>query len=86
MKDCTVSRALRGFSRIHLERGQTQTVQFVLRDCDLDVVDADGRHRIVAGNVGVWVGGGQPLARAGLAAAAGVQTRFTISSSATLPD
>jgi beta-glucosidase len=79
-------RALRGFSRIHLERGQTQTVQFVLRDRDLDVVDADGRHRIVAGNVEIWVGGGQPVARADLAAAAGAQTHFTITSSATLPD
>jgi beta-glucosidase len=79
-------RALRGFNRIHLERGQTQTVQFVLRDRDLDVVDADGRHRIVAGKVEVWIGGGQPVARAGLARAAGAQTRFTITSAATLPD
>jgi beta-glucosidase len=79
-------RALRGFSRIHLERGQTQTVQFVLRDRDLDVVDAEGRHRIVAGKVEVWIGGGQPVARAGLTRAAGAQTHFTITNSATLPD
>ena len=79
-------RALRGFSRIHLERGQTQSVQFVLRDRDLDLVDADGRHRVVAGPVEVWIGGGQPVARAGLAPPAGAHTRFTITSSATLPD
>jgi beta-glucosidase len=79
-------RALRGFSRVHLERGQTQTVQFELRGRDLDVVGADGVHRIVAGNVEVWIGGGQPVARADLAAAAGAHTHFTITSSATLPD
>ena len=79
-------RALRGFTRIHLERGQTQSVQFVLRDRALDLVDADGRHRVVAGPVEVWIGGGQPVARAGLALAAGAHTRFTITSSATLPD
>jgi beta-glucosidase len=79
-------RALRGLSRIHLEPGQTQTVQFVLHDRDLDVVDADGRHGIAAGKVEVWIGGGQPVARAGLTAAAGVRTRFSITSSATLPD
>ena len=79
-------RALHGLSRIHLEPGQTQTVQFVLRDRDLDVVDARGRHGIIAGKVEVWIGGGQPVARTGVAAAAGSRTRFSITSSATLPD
>jgi beta-glucosidase len=79
-------RALRGFSRVHLERGQTQTVQFVLHDRDLDVVGPDGTHRIDAGKVDVWIGGGQPVARAGLPPTAGAHTHFTITSSATLPD
>src|SRR5262249_30396000 len=35
-------RALRGFQRIHLNRGQTKTVTFQLHDRDLDVVDPAG--------------------------------------------
>jgi hypothetical protein len=34
----------------------------------------------------VWVGGGQPVQRAGLPETRGVQTQFTISGEATLPD
>lgn len=79
-------RALRGFSRVHLERGERKTLQFVLRDLDLDVVNADGQHRIVAGQVRIWIGGGQPVTRPGLARSAGAQTHFTITDSAALPD
>ena len=79
-------RALEGFQRIRLERGQTKTVTFKLRDRDLGIVDEDGKHRIVAGPVQVWVGGGQPDVRKGLQTTAGVSTQFTITSGATLPD
>jgi beta-glucosidase len=79
-------RALEGFQRIHLERGQTKTVTFKLRDRDLGIVDEDGKHRIVAGQVQVWVGGGLPGVRSGLQTTAGVSTQFTITSEATLPD
>ena len=40
---------------------------------------------LVAGEVKVWVGGGQPLSRAGRAAPAGIATKFTLSDYATLP-
>ncbi len=79
-------RALKGFTRIHLDRGEKKTVKFVLRDRDLGIVDLEGKHRIVPGNVGVWIGGGQPVSRTGLAKPAGVESQFTITSEALLPD
>ena len=79
-------RALKGFVRIHLNRGEKRTVKFVLRDRDLSIVDAEGKHRIVAGSVGVWIGGGQPVARASLPKPAGAETQFIITSEASLPD
>jgi beta-glucosidase len=77
--------ALKGFKRVHLKPGEKQTVSFDLHDRDLSTVDASGAHRIVAGDVKLWVGGGQPVARAGLVAPAKVAGQFTISSSADLP-
>lgn len=79
-------RALKGFQRVHLERGQRKTASFTLRDRDLSIVNERGEHRIVAGKVEVWVGGGQPAARSGLPKPAGVPARFTITDEATLPD
>jgi beta-glucosidase len=79
-------RALRGFQRIHLARGERKTVEFTLRDRELSVVDGGGKHRIIPGQVDVWVGGGQPVSRPGLTPPAGVKTRFAIVSGATLPD
>jgi len=52
--------ALRGFDRIHLEPGQSQTVRFVLEARDLSVVTPAGDPIIAAGNYTVSVGGGQP--------------------------
>jgi beta-glucosidase len=79
-------RALKGFRRVHLTQGQKTTVSFMLRDRDLSIVDEAGKHRIVPGKVDVWVGGGQPVAPAGLPKTAGAQTQFTIIGEATLPD
>ena len=79
-------RALQGFQRVHLARGQRKTVSFKLHDRDLSIVDETGKHRIVLGKVEVWVGGGQPTMRSGLPKTAGAQTEFTITSEATLPD
>jgi len=79
-------RALAGFRRVHLNRGQKETVSFKLRDRDLSIVDEAGKRRILPGTIQVWVGGGQPVSRTGLPKTAGVQTQFTITSEATLPD
>ncbi len=79
-------RALKGFQRVHLNRGQKMTVSFTLGDRDLSIVDAQGKHRIVPGEVQVWVGGGQAVTRAGLPETSGAKTQFTITGEATLPD
>ena len=77
--------ALTGFKRVHLRPGEKQSVSFELRDRDLSTVDAAGNRRVVAGDVKLWIGGGQPVARAGLTAPAKVAGLFTIGSSAELP-
>lgn len=79
-------RALQGFQRVHLKRGQRTTVSFTLRGRDLSVVDEAGKRQIVPGTVQLWIGDGQPRVREGLPKPAGVQTQFTITSAATLPD
>ena len=79
-------RALKGFQRIHLDRGEKKTVVFTVRDRELSVVDEAGRHRILPGKVEVWIGGGQPTTRQGLPKTAGVSGQFAITQEATLPD
>jgi beta-glucosidase len=79
-------RALKGFQRIHLDKGEKQTVAFTLHARDLSIVDESGKHRIVPGQVEAWLGGGQPVSRKGLAPAAGLKTQFDVSSGAVLPD
>jgi beta-glucosidase len=79
-------RALAGFQRIHLDAGQSKLVSFTLTGRNLSIVDEAGNHQIAPGTVEVWIGGGQPGAREGLAKLPGVQTEFTISSGITLPD
>jgi beta-glucosidase len=79
-------RALQGFRRVHLEPGQRTTVDFKLENRQLSVVDAAGTRRVVPGEVKVWIGGGQPLSRAGLPKTPGVETQFTISGQSVLPE
>lgn len=57
-------RALRGFQRVHLEAGASQTVKFDLRPRDLNMVTEDGDPIIAAGKYTVSVGGGQPKTKA----------------------
>ncbi len=76
---------LRGFKRVHLAAGQTQNVKFLLRDRDLSIVDPQGKRRIAASDVRVWIGGGQPSV-AEKFRAEGVSARLKISSERTLPD
>jgi beta-glucosidase len=77
-------RSLQGFQRVSLRKGETRTVQFELRDRALSVVDEQGVRRVPAGLVDVWIGGGQPVSRAGLAQPAGAQTRFRVTNAAEL--
>jgi beta-glucosidase len=79
-------RELKGFRRVHLLRGERRSVKFTLYQRDLSSVDPMGQRRVVSGEVKVWIGGGQPIARPGRATAHGVATTFTITKSAVLPD
>lgn len=53
--------ALRGFERVHLEPGQSQTVRFKLKPRDLSMVTDAGEPIIATGEYRVSVGGGQPI-------------------------
>jgi beta-glucosidase len=79
-------RALKGFQRVHLKKGEKKTVEFTLNDRDLSIVDETGKRRVVPGQVDAWIGGGQPVARAGLPETSGVKTQFTVSQGTVLPD
>ncbi|HVY24669.1 MAG TPA: glycoside hydrolase family 3 C-terminal domain-containing protein [Steroidobacteraceae bacterium] len=78
-------RSLEGFQRVHLNKGEKRTVEFVLRDRALSVVDDAGKHQIVPGNVDVWIGGGQPLAHADVGTP-GQHVAFKVTTAATLAD
>jgi beta-glucosidase len=53
-------RALRGFERVHLDPGQSQTVHFDLKARDLGMVTAEGEPVVAGGRYTVSIGGGQP--------------------------
>ncbi|MBO9576936.1 MAG: glycoside hydrolase family 3 C-terminal domain-containing protein [Sphingobium sp.] len=78
-------RQLAGFQRIVLKAGETRTVQFTLSGRTLSTVDPGGVRKVVAGTVEAWVGGGQPVARDGMAMAPGGAVRFDIKGEMALP-
>ena len=53
-------RALRGFQRVHLRRGESRRVQLALAARELAHVDLQGRHVITSGRYRLSAGGGQP--------------------------
>jgi beta-glucosidase len=53
-------RALRGFRRVHLGPGQSETLRFELKPRDLIMVSEAGEPIIPEGTYSVSVGGGQP--------------------------
>lgn len=66
-------RALQGFKRIHLKKGETQTVEFTLKPHQFAARNADNVPVVEAGKVQVSIGGKQPDARS-IAAGKVVQT------------
>ena len=56
----TPIRSLKGFKRIHLKPGETQTVEFTLNRDELSVVCPSGGLMPMKGNVVISIGGGQP--------------------------
>jgi beta-glucosidase len=57
-------KALRGFERVHLDPGKSQTVDFNLGPRDLSMVSENGDPIIAAGKYNVSIGGAQPGAGA----------------------
>jgi beta-glucosidase len=53
-------RALKGFHRIHLARGESRKVQFLLDSDAMKSVLPDGKRRVLSGKLFIWIGGGQP--------------------------
>ncbi|MGB0064736.1 MAG: glycoside hydrolase family 3 C-terminal domain-containing protein [Terracidiphilus sp.] len=74
-------RALRGFARVHLEPGASQTVHFELKPRDLSMVTEAGEPIVAEGAYKVTVGGGQP--NSGTPAVAGT---FNVKGALTLPE
>lgn len=74
-------RALRGFRRIHLAPGASQSVAFDLQARDLSMVTQVGEIIVAPGKYSVSLGGGQPGSR--LPAASG---DFAVAGQVTLPE
>ncbi|MDR3703304.1 MAG: glycoside hydrolase family 3 C-terminal domain-containing protein [Candidatus Sulfopaludibacter sp.] len=53
-------RALRGFQRVSIGKGQTQHVRLTLNARDLSMVNEEGTRLVAAGDYKLFVGGGQP--------------------------
>ncbi|MDR1500487.1 MAG: glycoside hydrolase family 3 C-terminal domain-containing protein [Tannerellaceae bacterium] len=58
----TPIRSLKGFRRIHLKPGQSQTVVFDLTPGELTVVDPSGNPEPIKGSTTISIGGSQPTA------------------------
>ena len=56
-------RALRGFKRVHLKPGQTETVSFTLTPRQLSLIDNQARRIVEPGEIEIQAGGGQIGAR-----------------------
>ncbi|MGM9803335.1 MAG: glycoside hydrolase family 3 C-terminal domain-containing protein [Muribaculaceae bacterium] len=52
--------SLKGFKRVHLQPGESTTVQFELTPQDLSLTNDEGNWMEKAGDVNIFVGGGQP--------------------------
>ena len=77
-------RELAAFDRVSLAAGETKTVSFTLSDRAISIVTEGGVRKIMSGDVEVFIGGGQPVGRAGLLETVGDNTSFAITSEATL--
>ncbi len=78
-------RALQGFKRVHLNKGEKQNIEFVLNDRALSVVNDAGKRQILPGKIDIWMGGGQPVASAGTTAN-GQHVQLQVTGSTTLAD
>lgn len=56
----TPIRALKGFERVNIKKGETKTVEFTLTPLDLALVTENGNTIESAGDIEIYIGGGQP--------------------------
>jgi beta-glucosidase len=74
-------KALRGFRRVHLEPGASQTVKFELNPRDMSMVTEAGEPIVAEGAYTLSVGGGQPGTSAQV-----VTGNFNVKGTVTLPE
>lgn len=74
-------RALRGFRRVHLAPGESETVAFDLKPRDLSMVDERGNIIVPAGKYSLSIGGGQPGSDLST-----VSSAFTVTGEVKLPE
>ena len=59
----TPERSLKGFSRIHLQPGETRTVTFLVPQRQLAVWSVNDEWAVEAGRYTVWAGGSSQASR-----------------------
>jgi len=74
-------RALRGFTRVHVDGGEQKHVKLTLQPRDLSFVNESGDRLVAAGDYVITVGGGQPGT-----SAAKAETHLTIRGEQPLPE
>ena len=52
--------SLKGFKRVHLNPGESKTINFELTPHDLSLTNSEGNWVVNAGEMSIFVGGGQP--------------------------
>ena len=52
--------SLKGFKRVHLNPGESKTISFELTPHDLSLTNDEGNWMVNAGEMSIFVGGGQP--------------------------
>ncbi len=53
-------RSLKGFKRIHLQPGETQTIEFNIQSDAFSIINDNNERIIIPGQFKVSIGGGQP--------------------------
>ncbi|MGO9318041.1 MAG: glycoside hydrolase family 3 C-terminal domain-containing protein [Terracidiphilus sp.] len=57
---------LAGFDKVHLMKGETQTVRLKIDTREQSIVDADGRRSVQSGEYELYIGGSQPTDQSGV--------------------
>jgi beta-glucosidase len=78
-------RSLAGIRRLSLNPEESKSVSITIPNRNLSVVTPEGARRIIPGEIKIWAGDGQPVARADLARVSGVSGTVTLNGSAIQP-